>query len=130
MIKVLVKGHNGFYGLSDVLRLFYGRAVENRDEGYITCEDEKDIVIYSVFENNKVSTFEGDRAYWEKAIGEKFKGNQLDVKREIKRQLYFLLSQIENKTFPWGSLTGIRPTLVANEVNSKELLVLCFLFLS
>lgn len=120
MIKVHVEGHNGFYGLSDVLRLFYGRAVENREEGYITCEDDKDLVIYSVFENDKVSTYEGDRKYWEKLIDSKFGGVQLDVKREIKRQLYFLLSQIENKSFPWGSLTGIRPTLVANEVKSKE----------
>ena len=47
MIRVLINGHNGFYGLSDVLRLFYGRAVENREEGFITCEDDRDLLIRS-----------------------------------------------------------------------------------
>lgn len=124
MIKVVVSGHNGFYGLSDVLRLFYGRAVENREEGYIVCDDDRELLIISEAADEGVSTYvDGDKDYWASLINKEFKGIQLEVKREIKRQLYFLLSTIENKVFPWGSLTGIRPTLVANEVNSASKLI-------
>ncbi|HEY5467110.1 MAG TPA: radical SAM protein, partial [Clostridia bacterium] len=38
-----------------------------------------------------------------------------DVKREVKRQLYGILSEWTGIRFPWGSLTGIRPTLIARE---------------
>ncbi len=37
------------------------------------------------------------------------------VRRELKRQLYFLLSERTGVRPPWGSLTGIRPTFVAEE---------------
>lgn len=36
-------------------------------------------------------------------------------KRDNKRLLYFALCKLTGKTFPWGSLTGIRPTLIAAE---------------
>lgn len=124
MIKVIVEGHNGFYGLSDVLRLFFGRAVEHREEGYICCEDldyNIDLVIYSVAMNDSVSTYiDGEKTKWEGLISDKFSNVQLEVKREIKRQLYYLLSVVTGKEFPWGSLTGIRPTLVANEALTSE----------
>lgn len=35
------------------------------------------------------------------------------VKRQAKLSLYRLLSEVYNKTLPWGSLTGIRPTRLA-----------------
>lgn len=37
------------------------------------------------------------------------------ARREIKRQLYELLSQLTGQRFPYGSLTGIRPTRLAAE---------------
>lgn len=37
------------------------------------------------------------------------------VRREIKRQLYTVLSEWSGWRFPWGSLTGIRPTRIADE---------------
>ena len=42
------------------------------------------------------------------------------MNREVKRQLYFLLSKHFRKTFPWGSLTGIRPTQVARELSEEK----------
>lgn len=38
------------------------------------------------------------------------------VKRAVKNQLYNILSKKFNKTLPWGSLTGIRPTKVGYEL--------------
>lgn len=37
------------------------------------------------------------------------------ARRELKRQLYFILSELSGIRWPWGSLTGIRPTQVAME---------------
>ncbi len=36
-----------------------------------------------------------------------------DLRREIKRQVYYLLSRLLGIEYPWGSLTGIRPTQIA-----------------
>lgn len=38
------------------------------------------------------------------------------VKRAVKNQLYNILSKKFNKSLPWGSLTGIRPTKVGYEL--------------
>lgn len=40
----------------------------------------------------------------------------LTPKRLVKKLLYDLLCEIEGLCFPWGSLTGIRPTYMATEI--------------
>lgn len=40
----------------------------------------------------------------------------LQPKRLVKKLLYDLLCEIEGLRFPWGSLTGIRPTYMATEI--------------
>ena len=42
------------------------------------------------------------------------------LNREVKRQLYELLSGMLRRRAPWGSLTGIRPTQVARELLTEE----------
>ncbi|MDD3866730.1 MAG: coproporphyrinogen dehydrogenase HemZ [Eubacteriales bacterium] len=37
------------------------------------------------------------------------------VRREARRQLYQALSSLTGQQFPWGSLTGIRPTVMAGD---------------
>lgn len=39
-----------------------------------------------------------------------------DVRRELKRQAYFALSELTGIAWPWGSLTGVRPSQVAAQV--------------
>ncbi len=39
--------------------------------------------------------------------------DRLAAKTAIKRELYGLLTKLTNKTLPWGTLTGIRPTKIA-----------------
>lgn len=36
-----------------------------------------------------------------------------EIRRVLKRQLYMVLSQATGLSFPWGTLTGVRPTLIA-----------------
>ncbi|NJP39532.1 coproporphyrinogen dehydrogenase HemZ [Oscillospiraceae bacterium HV4-5-C5C] len=42
------------------------------------------------------------------------------LRREIKRQLYMALSQYSGRTYPWGSLTGIKPTYIARELLAES----------
>jgi coproporphyrinogen dehydrogenase HemZ len=39
-----------------------------------------------------------------------------DVRRELKRQLYQMLERITDTHFPWGSLTGVRPTQIVEQL--------------
>lgn len=40
-------------------------------------------------------------------------GERIEIKNQIKRKLYQILSVENNCTLPWGTLTGIRPTKIA-----------------
>ena len=42
------------------------------------------------------------------------------LKRVFKNQLYEILSKKANKTLPWGSLTGVRPTKFARDLVEKK----------
>ena len=122
MIEVKLIGHDGFYGISDVLRLFFGNVKEDRGEHRVFSESEEDLRIVSEVSDGAVTYVEGERDLWEKTLRERFP-EVIEPKREIKRQLYFLLSKKTGKDFPWGSLTGIRPTVVAKEVGTAEKLI-------
>jgi oxygen-independent coproporphyrinogen-3 oxidase len=39
-----------------------------------------------------------------------------DVRRELKRQLYEVLERVTDIHFPWGSLTGVRPTQIVERL--------------
>lgn len=118
MLKVKVIGHTNFYGLTDVLRLFWGGISENREVGVITCQEGPDMVIISEVVGDEVLTY----AEGAEPVTGVLEG-KLPVNREVKRSLYLFLCELTGKKFPWGSLTGIRPTLVAQEenYNSKAL---------
>ena len=116
MLEVVLKGHDKYYGVSDVLRLFCGVPEERKDEGRVVAPDGPDIrLVNELFEDGRSVTRSDDKEY-------EFKGELLEPGREIKRSLYMALSDITSKKMPWGCLTGIRPTLVAlEEENSRSL---------
>lgn len=45
-----------------------------------------------------------------------FSGDRLEVKSEVKRQLYNYLSNLTGKTLLWGTLTGIRPVNIVTSI--------------
>lgn len=123
MIKVRLIGHENYYALSDVMRLFWGNVKENKEQGLIYSEtdaEEEIIVVSEVDSNNQVNTTLGN--------GEEvlFSANEtkllypLDIKREVKRQLYIVLERYTHKSLPWGCLTGIRPTIIAGECDNYQ----------
>lgn len=110
MLRVVLEGHDNYYGIADVIRLFYGPAREVREEQSVVCETGPDLEIISRVSEGEVSTF--IKGQYTPAAGL----DKIPLKREVKRDLYIILSRISGRSFPWGSLTGIRPTVVANEV--------------
>ena len=128
-IIVRLDGHAYYYPVCDVLRLFTGE-IPREEEGQVVCaagslassdlfSSGKALVLVSRVSNERVETVFRNK----EQISVDRKDLTLPLNREVKRQLYFLLSRITGKTFPWGSLTGIRPTLVAREVGSEDELV-------
>ena len=93
MLKVILEGHDNYYGLEDVLRLFYGPCTEDREENAIFCSNGPDLTIVSSVDP----------------------ASDLPLNRQVKRDLYARISALEGRALPWGSLTGIRPTIVAAE---------------
>ena len=97
MLKIKLFEHDNYYGLSDIARLFFGRCVEDRDENLILCPDGPDKEIIS----------DPDRS---------LSGNPgMPLKRAVKVDLYRQLNLLTGLSFPWGSLTGIRPAIIACE---------------
>ena len=120
MLTIRLIGHEHFYPLCDVARLFTG--VIPRVEGdTIRVDVPSEAVIESRLSEGKAltSVVEG----FPELVGELRavrKQEDLPSSRECKRQLYVLLSRAYGKEFPWGALTGIRPTQVAREVDQEE----------
>ena len=114
MLEVILKGHDKFYGVSDVLRMFCGVPEELKGEGKVIAPDGPDVILVNeLLDDGRSVTYSEDKSY-------EFKGALLEPGREIKRSLYMALSDITSKKMPWGCLTGIRPTLVACEEESAK----------
>ena len=109
MLKIILQGHENYYGLCDIARIFFGPSKEVREDNMILCQDGPDIEIISRYQNGEVSTFIKGESPVRSGL------ESIPVKREVKRDLYILLSKVTGRSFPWGCLTGIRPTVVANE---------------
>ena len=117
MFEVVLKGHDKFYGVSDVLRMFFGVPEEIKENSMVVAPDGPDMrIVNELLPDGRSITYSEDRTY-------EFEGELLEPGREIKRSLYMALSDITSQEMPWGCLTGIRPTLVANEEDSADSLV-------
>ena len=82
MLEVILKGHDKYYGVSDVVRMFAGVPEEQKDEGKVTAAEGPDItLINELLPDGRSVTYSGDKEY-------EFKGELLEPGREIKRSLY------------------------------------------
>ena len=114
MLKVILKGHDKYYGTADVVRLFFPSPTEDHETGKVWCKNAPDIVIVSeLLPSGKCVCKVGVKEYT-------FDGAPEETGREIKRSLYMALADITGIRPPWGCLTGIRPTLVAQQTGSPE----------
>lgn len=107
-------GHDLAYPVSDVLRLFFGPGVQ-ADGDLLRAGDAEPLII-----SHAMPESDGWRVTTSSETGREPLEFSAAIpasllRREVKRQLYQCLSTITGLKFPWGSLTGIRPTQVAAE---------------
>ncbi|MBO4579506.1 MAG: coproporphyrinogen dehydrogenase HemZ [Clostridiales bacterium] len=121
MIKVILKGHDKYYGIADVVRLFFPSPVEDKENGIVYCKSAPDILIENELLPTGLAVSRTDsKEYF-------YDGTPEEAGREVKRSLYMALADITGMRPPWGCLTGIRPTLVALETGSAGALADRFL---
>lgn len=117
-MKVKLKGHSNTYGISDVLRLFFSNVREDKENNEVTCEEHPGTTIVSEILEGKAYTYEE---------GEKRPCNsdpyEIDPRRAVKKSFYQYMSKMTGTSYPWGCLTGIRPTIVAEEEHFDEKLL-------
>ena len=117
MLEVILKGHEKYYCVSDVVRLFYDDLCEDKERGRVTAGTGPDITLICELESSgRSKTSYGDKVFLPE-------DEPMEAGREIRRSLYLALSEISGRTMPWGCLTGIRPTLVAYEEKTPENLI-------
>ena len=51
MLKIILQGHENYYGLCDIARIFFGPSKEVREDNMILCQDGPDIEIISRYQN-------------------------------------------------------------------------------
>ena len=119
--------HNYRFPIQDVLRLFYGRSISDLPTSPPDIQiqaGDSDTAIQSIVETvgssgtdeqttYRISTVVPSRALVIRS--ERPIQSEIEIKRELKRQLYFICAELTGMHFPWGSLTGIRPTYVASQ---------------
>lgn len=125
MPLIKLQNHNEVQALSEVVRLFYA---EIRIEDHLIIAGNDENIITSRI--SKISSNAGGHLILSAETTEKTTevatscpGQETisafvlpaAARRELKRQLYCQLELLTNTAFPWGSLTGVRPTQIAYE---------------
>lgn len=95
--------------LADVMRLFYGQA--HVEDTTLRAGDTSPHLVCHIEPAD--GQFEVSLQSPQQQIRRMVPAEQ--VRREARRQLYAMLSSITGLHFPWGSLTGIRPTIMAGD---------------
>lgn len=123
-MQVILENHQEYQSVAEVLRMFF-LEVGKLESGVILVADYEysDIVLHSVVEREvSVEQMRNQADQTEISVQSRIADSDLTItakvvpsalRREIKRQIYFLLSKLTGIHYPWGSLTGVRPTQVA-----------------
>ncbi|MHB1483153.1 MAG: coproporphyrinogen dehydrogenase HemZ [Saccharofermentanales bacterium] len=124
MPSIIIKGHDHIHAACDILRMYYAKIdiVENT-----VIAGTPGILITNSAENGLVTTKWQDN-YISMQI--EVPASEISIKREVKRQLYQAMVSITGISFPWGSLTGIRPTIIASECINDPARLQDFYFVS
>ncbi len=109
MASVTFTGHTHGSGLKALLELFYGES-QTIPGGFRAGPSEP--LFQSFAAEGQIISSCQDHVIAELA--------EPDPRRQIKRQMYKLMAQVSGIHWPWGSLTGIRPTYIAAELLTRS----------
>ncbi|MDO4293289.1 MAG: coproporphyrinogen dehydrogenase HemZ [Eubacteriales bacterium] len=116
MIIVTLNEDRYAYDIHSLVKAFYPeQEVKVFVEG--TKEEESSAGLPALFVDFKAEGIRaGIRDGREKTTALQDPSDRVNVKNELKRLLYGLLSEETGKCLPWGTLTGIRPTRIAMQL--------------
>ena len=123
MIIVTLNEDRYAYDIHSLVKAFYP---EQEIKVFVkgTKEERSDAGLPAFFvEFDETSICAGIENGGTKTVNLKTPEDRGTVKNDLKQLLYALLSEETGKTLPWGTLTGIRPTKIANrdKQNRKSL---------
>lgn len=102
--------------IQDVAKLFFDEVTLGDDgEIFLTQNREGDVFTYTATMHGKTCTAKADVCGTDQLQSVRLQ------KRYAKIALYNLLKEVTGKEMPWGSLTGIRPTKLACQLQSEGL---------
>ncbi len=132
-----MRGHREFAALADIVRAFFDSAKKEGDS-LLTADCDLPLHLYSSVE--PAVSLEEARAASRSGRSDRLvrvttgpcQGEPSEVRgvteevplhevrRVLKRQLYLVLEEARQLSFPWGSLTGVRPTRIALDLIREE----------
>ncbi len=131
MVCVKIDGHDFKYQVEDIIKLFYSEEIS-----YIETEPPE--TIRGIFILSRINELSGcvmlKTELWvdgtlydykeellkgEMAEAENDYDRKKILKRQVKRQIYLILSGYTGYMLPWGILTGIRPAKIVYELIRK-----------
>ena len=132
--RIEAEGHREMAALADVVRLFFGSAKE--EEAALLALSHPDRLTVSSRVDPAVKPAEAraasrcGRSDKRVTVTTQLEGENPpgvtetiplhEIRRVLKRQLYLILSQATGRTFPWGALTGVRPTQIALQLIGRS----------
>ncbi len=115
-------GYDGAAALAEIASLFFG-SLRQRTDGRIQVPHEENVRIESlicegegsrlIITTTKFTEDALDDTRWIARDSITYEVANSEWRREAKRQLYVILSRETRLSFPWGALTGVRPTQIA-----------------
>lgn len=125
-MRIICHNHQETQSISDILRLYYeefhlvnSQIIEVTDSGELNLPDilhvavDQPVVLEQMRDPADQTEIEVLSFVEQRDLKIKSKVIPSAMRREIKRQVYYLLSNLLQIYYPWGSLTGIRPTQIA-----------------
>lgn len=120
MILVVLNDNNFEYDVHSLVKAFYPNntvkvIVDKEEENGVNAvlSEQADIRILISYESEsiEIETIKDSISLGKKSVAVD-SANRTQTKNRLKQLLYQVLYPIENKTLPWGTLTGIRPVKI------------------
>ncbi len=111
MLEVRLRGHGHYFAVQDMLQLFFGQAAVDEAGGLVRAPLGPALTLTSSVGESEICTLrtDGSGPCAPRPADERF------LRRLLRVQLYEVLAAETGCDFPWGSLTGIRPTWLVRE---------------
>ncbi|HYF82748.1 MAG TPA: coproporphyrinogen dehydrogenase HemZ [Clostridia bacterium] len=126
MIGIKLENHDYYNEAADIVRMYFGKCEMQRLEGAL-ADSQSFLQVHDVFITSSleiagvsctcISRYQSLQKQEEVIIKSTIElPDNKALKRLIKKSMYSLLSEVFEREYPWGILTGIRPVKIVHEL--------------